>query len=345
MKAMHRLGRLAAAACALPLFADAAAAQPEREAVRENLREIRTFLNPSRPLGERLRAGEAAEALTGADQETRAIVIFRNANADARLRAIALDKLENAVAADAALQRDVAEVLAERGAARVLRQQALEVIETLSFDRPAPSLAEGTARERLLALLDDPDPAFRLRAVTLLVNENDQSARARLAQGLRTPAAAAVPPADAVRLLGRSLAPDVLPLLRQVMASPPDEATRLEAIRALGRDAESREAMAALVRDGAAPRAVRLQALAALDANLSAEEFVAHALPVVGDESAGDSLRVYAIQSVKYRRGTAAGPAEDEFDAAVRAAASSASSAVVRQVAADYLRVRALAQP
>jgi len=347
MRSMRIVGVLAGGACALALFTSAAEAQPTRDMLsrelEQNMREMRIFLSSNRSLAERLVAGRAAEGVTGVDQETRAITLFRNASADARLRAIALDKLHSAVAADAGLQRDVASVLADRASAAVLREQALDVIEGLSFARPASSLAAGTAGEKLLELLDDPNPAFRLRGMALLMQEDNEAARTRLGEGLLNPTAAAVPPPDAVRLLGAKLVSDVLPLLRQMMTSPPDQATRIEAIRALGRDPESREAIAALLRDPRQPQAVRLQALASLDANLGTPEFIPHARPIVGDESAGDSLRVYAIQSVKYRRGTVAELAEDEFDAVVRAiAASSSASAVLRQVARGYVQARGL---
>lgn len=347
MRSIRMLGRVAVGACAAALFASAAAAQATQGtdtvpvAVLKNRRDVRIFLNRNVRLADRLSAGAAAQEATGIDQETGAIALFRDTRADARLRALALDLVPGAVASDLRLQRDVANVLADRTALRVLRDQALAVIESLSFSNSPSTLAGGEARARLLSLLDDPDPAFRLRGITLLMQEEDETARARLVEGLRTPTTAAVPAADAVRLLGRNLMPDVLPLLRQLMTSPPDQATRIEAIRALGRDTESREAIAALLRDTQQAEAVRLQALASLSANLPAPEFTAYALSIVTEETAGDPLRAYAIQSVKYRRGTVTEQPEDEFDAAVRAIAASAStSAVLRQVATGYVRAR-----
>jgi hypothetical protein len=129
------------------------------------------------------------------------------------------------------------------------------------------------------------------------------------------------------------------------MASHPDLPSRIEAIRVLGGDSSSREPIVTLLADARQPEAVRLQAMATLNASASPQEFVGYVRPVVGDESAGDALRLYAILAVKDRRGGIADLAEDEFDQAVRALATSSGSAAVRDAATEYVRARGLSQP
>ncbi|HVG45412.1 MAG TPA: HEAT repeat domain-containing protein [Longimicrobium sp.] len=346
---MHLLKCMAAAACVSTLVASAARAQATprdttpRQA-RENARNVRMFMDRSNSEAERLRAAEAAEGLNGVDQVTWAINLLRNPAELPRIRAAALLKAQNAVAVDANLQREIAELLGNRAEAPALREASMATVENLSFATPPSALAGGAMDDTLRSLLDDPDAALRLRAVTVLVNHHDEAARSRLVQGLQSPAEAAVAPADAVRLLGRDLQPDALPALRQVMASPPDQPTRIEAIRALGADLESRAAIAAILADRQEPEAVRLQAMASLNANAAPQEFAAYTRPIVTDEAAGDALRLYAILAEKDRRGDVAELPEDEFDQAVRALATSSTSQAVRDAAAEYLRSRRLAQ-
>ena len=91
----------------------------------------------------------------------------------------------------------------------------------------------------LRALVQDKDTELRLRALSLLSNENDGHTQELLLSGLRDPKQALVSPEAALGLLSGDVHAEVVPLARALADKPPSPAARLEALRVLGGDADS----------------------------------------------------------------------------------------------------------
>ncbi|HSL81985.1 MAG TPA: HEAT repeat domain-containing protein, partial [Thermoanaerobaculia bacterium] len=170
----------------------------------------------------------------------------------------------------------------------------------------------------------------------------------RLIEGLRSPDRALVPAADAVRLLGLRMPADAFPVLQELLARPPDEETRIEAIHHLGAHPPSRDALIAVLQDEEETPEAREAALGALHANVpqSLPEIVT---PVLRDEGATDRLKVRAMKAVQWHRLSSAQEARmeglEEFDAAVRAMAEESRSEEVRECAREYLGTVKSAEP
>ncbi len=135
-----------------------------------------------------------------------------------------------------------------------------------------------------------------------------------------SPRAALLPPDEAVQLLGLKDPSPFYELLRQLVRQPSDSATRVAAIRLLGGDSTSRDALVQVLRDTREGLAARQAALGALAAG-DPRGLPQHAVPVVADEAAPPDLRVLAIKAVEITR-TSRDPrvfarAPDEFDRVV----------------------------
>jgi hypothetical protein len=344
------------AVCGAVLSATAASAQTApypapaggRQALQAELsahaeataRAAAVLLDRSKSLEERTTAGKRVEAIFRADQVAAAIQLARDSSQHPRLRALALSKVMHAIPGDDALVTDVLKWISSRETPPVLRFTAVEVAEGLMFSSLAAHARRGEFLEAFRSLLRDPesDPELRRRAFALLSAEGDDLAQRLLIEALKSPKGAAVPPAEAVRLLGLRLPADAYPVLAEILRNPPDPATRLEVIRHLGGYPPSRPDLVRILQDPKEAPAARLAALGALHANVP-ESLPEIVLPIIRDEQAGDELRVQALQNIRWRRTSSklrlhGIPA---FDAAVREISTASRSEAVRRVAREYL--------
>jgi hypothetical protein len=132
-----------------------------------------------------------------------------------------------------------------------------------------------------------------------------------------------------------------VPVLREVLANPPNAQAQVEAAQALGADVQSHDDLQKVIGNAEATDALRFAAVGALNAN-APEKIAAAALPLLNDEGAGDDVRIYAIKAVQALQEANGGleavqsPEEKAFDAAVSKLRTKAKSAAVRDAAKEY---------
>lgn len=294
------------------------------------------FLNRQLSPAERIKAIEPHPFVYDERQVAQFKEVVLNDREPPEVRATALSKITNHVAGDERLLGLAVEWMGNPQAPKPLRQESLSLVSNLSFTRGLAGLNDVLQR-----MLDDPELPFRVFAFTKLVIHGDARAQQRLIQGLDNPEAAALPAPTAINVLSMALKKEYYPTLYKVLQQTRDEATRLEAIRALGSYPEARERLIAISRDSNEKEPFREAALGALYAG-DRDNIVRYALPIVKDPAAPARLQGLAIQmtidvrqSMAYRSRV---KRADEYDRLIKSVAKDQARAPeVRSVAEDYL--------
>ena len=122
-----------------------------------------------------------------------------------------------------------------------------------------------------------------------------QGAQQKLINGLENPQSALLPAADAIQILSMSSKKEYYPAVYKVLQQTKDDATRLEAISALGFYKEAREKLVNISRDANEKEQFREAALEALFVG-DKDNIVKYASPILSDKSATPHLQIIAVQ-------------------------------------------------
>jgi hypothetical protein len=346
MMRMLKSARLAIPAIFLLASPVCAQKAPDRQAVRSGVEAHREktiqaaaiFLDRSRSDDQRAAAVAGVTAFLEKEQVEGAIAVFRNESESGRIRALALSRIPHALAQNDQILTDVLRVIRSSTAPLILRQTSLRILQEMLFSSMPTHARHQEVVAALRETTRDQNPSIREAAFNILASHGDETTQKQLLEGLESKKGV-LPPYDSVRLLGLHPRSEMYPVLHQLLLSPPDERTKVECLRLLGGYEPSRKTIVEILQNPRESTAVRQAALATLNAN-DAEHLAVHALPVIADEKAGDSLRAYGILAVQQRRtsqkmvlsGT------DEFEVAVRKLARDSGSVEVREAARRYLQ-------
>lgn len=246
------------------------------------------FLNKRLGAAERIKAIEPHAILYDEKQIEQFKGVVLDSKEQPEVRATALSKIYPQVTSDQQLINLEMEWLGNPQAPKPLRQEALRLAGNQSF-------SSMNVPEVYQKMLDDPDIDFRLFAFTKLIIHGDARAQQKLISGLENPATALLPAPTAIGVLSMSLKKEYYPAVYKVLQQTKDEATRLEAIRALGYYPEARERIIAISRDGREKEAFREAALGALYGG-DRDNIVQYVQPILVDKSATARLQAIAIQ-------------------------------------------------
>lgn len=311
------------------------------ETAREVAAAAAVFTNPQLPPAQRLAAVAAVAAFEDEAAVERTIAIVFDPAEPVAVRARAVQLIGSRAAVDHALLIRLLELAAQPDQPLELRRATMVELEAALFSWHAGHDGQDRVLPLLRRLAQDPDPQVRRPALRVLAAHGDDEALRLLEQGLRSPDAALLPPAEAVRLLGLVDPAAHYPVLRQILDRPPDPDTRIAAIRMLAGDAGSRDRITRILLDPAERLVPRQAALAALAAG-DPQGFPPLVLPLVGDESAPRDLRLRAITTVELHRTTRDQAAlrarrADPFDRRIEQLAETSADAQVRAAATRYL--------
>lgn len=253
------------------------------------------------------------------------------------IRAAALARIYGHVPGDERLTNLEIQWLSDINAPEVLRREALQLAANLSF-------SSGDLLEVYPKLLDDPNLEFRVFAFTKLIIHGDARAQQRLIAGLENPERAPLPAPTAIGILSMAVKKEYLPAVYKVLQETRDEATRLEAIRALGSYKEARNQLVTISRDAKEKDEFREAALGALYGG-DRDNMVQYIAPILSDSSAPPRLRAIAIQMAIDVRQSMAHRAKakkaDDLDKLIKSIAEDKSRSLdpaVEKVANKYLR-------
>lgn len=307
-------------------------------------RQAEIFLDRRRPTAERASAVSGVPVFIRSEHLQAAARLALDSLESPQLRALGVSRGLHAFLSDTTLFSALLPLLEGRDTSTELRLPILEAVEVAMTG----SLVMHTHHERIMSALravsQSRDPEVRIRALRLLAIHDDNVTRRLMLEWLSSPESP-IPRHEIVVLLGLRLNPESLPALHRVMLLSDDSTTRIETIRLVGSYRESRPVIARWFQDPRQSETVRLAAAGALYA-ADPDAFPGLALSIVQDEAAGDALRTYIIQAVRYRR-LAMTPAEagaggDSFDRAISGLARNSQSAVVRSSAVEYAQDRGL---
>jgi HEAT repeat protein len=189
-------------------------------------------------------------------------------------------------------------------------------------------------------MLEDPEPEFRLFAFTKLIVHGDARAQQKLIEGLENPDSALLPAPDAIGVLSMALKKEYYPVLNKVLQQTPDDATKLEAIRALGFYQEARGNLISISRNANEKEEFREAALGALYAG-NKENITEYVFPILTDKSATLRLQIIGIQmaidvrqSVSYR---IKAKKADKFDLLIKKLSKDKSKPDLQEIAIKYI--------
>jgi hypothetical protein len=181
--------------------------------------------------------------------------------------------------------------------ASVVRLAALRGLQGASFLPPLFSPWRAEFLQTLRELATDQDEALRERAMELLATHKDDYVQRLLMDGLRNPERALVAAAKAVQFLGYDIHADYFPMLRDLAQRAADTSTRVESLRVLATDPESRDMFARLYQDIKENREVRALSAAGLQF-LDPARFVEVGKRIVADANEYDDIRATTMNAL-----------------------------------------------
>lgn len=262
--------------------------------------------------------------------------IVRDKKQHVEVRIAALNQISFKVGEQLNLIELMFAILKDAGEPSELRRAALRVLQQASFTSSLFQSKRHEFMEVLRPIVDDPDPEIRVRVVEELAKEKDDYVQQRLIEGLNDKKKALVPPEKAIQFLGYDIHSEYFPVLKDVVADPPNQAAKVEAVRLLGADADSKELLSEIVQDKSEKSEVRLTGAAALQA-VAPEEFEAQAKQIVLDDKDYDEIKSVVINAVTHfpEKGGIAG--DKEFVSKVEKLKDSASSKKLKEVAKTFI--------
>jgi HEAT repeat protein len=291
------------------------------------------FLNNKLSTAKRIKAIEPYDIIYNEGQIEQFRNIVLNDQEQPEIRAMALDKIYQLLPDDEGLVTLAIEWLGNSQAPKVLREEALQVMDNFSFSSmDVPDVYQ--------KMLQDPEPEFRLFAFTKLIVHGDARAQQKLIEGLENPDSAFLPAPDAIGVLSMALKKEYYPVLNKVLQQTPDDATKLEAIRALGFYQEARGNLISISRNANEKEEFREAALGALYAG-NKENITEYVFPILTDKSATLRLQIIGIQmaidvrqSVSYR---IKAKKADKFDLLIKKLSKDKSKLDLQQIAIKYI--------
>jgi hypothetical protein len=193
--------------------------------------------------------------------------------------------------------------------------------------------------EALRAVVDDPSAELRRAAIGALAREKDEYVQRRLLDGLEGRSKALVRPAEAIALLGYDVHAEHVPLLRRIVADPPNRAAKIEALRVLGADPSSRDLLLKVMEDKGENPVVRRIAAVALEAAAPGD---AHerARRIALDDEEDAQMQALAINWLSLFADPSALGEDEELDRRVERLRSESRSRNVKRACAAYLARR-----
>jgi hypothetical protein len=179
-----------------------------------------------------------------------------------------------------------------------VRLAALASIQAASFSVVSFESCRSDYIATLRAVATDPDPELRQRVLGILAREKDGYAQKKLLDGLEDPAKALVPPEKALQLLGYDVHADAYKMARRIVANPPNELAKREALRLLAADTTAKPVFEKILRDKDEAPEYRQISASALHA-IAPDTLQKHARAIVLDSSESDDIQATSLTAIE----------------------------------------------
>lgn len=278
------------------------------------------------------RATPRAEQQPGGVREQ--VATLRDKSARLSHRQAAVRKLgdSNPLAKPSAMKA-LLQVLGDNDDNDSLRLHCLTVLQAATFQGAAFSRYSEQYTETLRAALSAKDERLREQAMDILALRSDPYAQNLLIRGLEDPAAAAVAPVQAVRMLGYDTHGEHSRILRDIALSKDAPDLRNLALQALASDSKAASTFASIAADRDDDPDARATSAAALK-SLAPKRFTNVAQQVIADDDDDDAVRATMLTALANTSVKASRPIVQE---AQRIAESDATEEL-RAAAGSYLQ-------
>jgi len=218
-------------------------------AEKEGGKQLEAAFDASKSVNKRLAAFKSIGSISDEVHLARALDLVDDAKADGRLRAAALDKISHQLGKDEARLEKLTRMMTDKTLPDPLREAALRGLQANSFSAPTFLANRPAYMGALRALVDDDNKALRESAIEYLAMNKDEYVQRRLVEGLEHPKKKITASELAVQYLAYDLHADHFPILRKLVQNPPNKKTRMEALRNLAADSDSKELLAKTLAD------------------------------------------------------------------------------------------------
>lgn len=226
-------------------------------AEQKSRKDLETAFDKRKPLHKRLAAFQNVGSIADEVVLRQALELVEDAKMDPQLRAAALAKIANQLGKDEGRLDRLTQMTVDKTLPDPLREAALKGLQANSFSSPTFLARRPAYLGALRALVDDDNKKLRETAIEYLAMNKDEYVQRRLLDGLESPKKKITKPELAVQYLAYDLHADHFPILRKLVQDPPNKKTRIEALRNLAADSESKDLLATTMADGAEDSEVR----------------------------------------------------------------------------------------
>lgn len=188
-------------------------------------------------------------------------------------------------------------VIRDRNEPIKVRLAALQSLQAASFSVISFESCRSDYLAALREVADDPDPELRQRVLGILAREKDGYVQQRLLEGLKDPNKALVPPEKALQLLSYDVHAEAYEVARDIVANPPSDDAKREALRLLAADASSAPVFERILRDKNEERDIRQISAVALQA-AKPEQFKEQAREILLDTNEYDDIQATALTAL-----------------------------------------------
>ncbi len=218
-------------------------------------------------------------------------------NASAASRAEALRRATGEVRKGDAQFDAVLRILTDRAEPLQVRLAALQALQAASFATTAFEPFRSNYIATLRTLTDDPSEQLRQLVLGILARASDRQTQTKLLAGLEDPDKALVPPEKALQLLSYDIHAGATDMARKIVADPPSETAKVEALRVLAADTAAVPLMARLLRDKTQTSEVRQVCAVALQ-GMAPRKLQGYAREIVLDQDEDKDLKALSLTAL-----------------------------------------------
>jgi hypothetical protein len=212
-------------------------------------------------------------------------------------RALALVKTGTALLEDEEIFDKVLLLLQDQKEDSRFRLEVLDFLKQSNFIEATFNKYMPKYLNVLRELVDDPDAAIRDDVMAVLAKKNDEYVQRRLEEGLKNPQKALVPPERAIQLLGYDIHANQYPLLREIVKNPPNQLAKIEAVRILAVDPDSKDLLLSLLKDKSELKQVRSYSALGVQ-EFDPEQYIGFAKSAIKDRKEYDDLKSLILVSL-----------------------------------------------
>ncbi len=208
----------------------------EKEA-QKTRKAIEVYFNESKSIEDRLKAFQVCGTFTEENDIQRALNIYNSSKESSKIKAAAILGLIHYAGQNETFLDGLIELLNEKEQTEIVKDAILTVLQANTFSSEYMGSKQPAYTNALRNLITSGGKSNKSRAVEFLALKKDEYAQRLLteglqgvAEGLETSQSEIVKPEVAIQLLSYDLHADHYPLLRKIVANPPNQLAKKEAL-------------------------------------------------------------------------------------------------------------------